>query len=221
METWVRGKMLGGSSAINGMVWNRGVSEDYDAIEARGNAGWGWKDMLPCLRALEDHHLGASDYRGTGGPISITTNPNRTLLADAFIAAGKSLQLREKGDQNGPDLEGIGYAQWNISSSGRRVSSARTLIDKARGRSNLTIRTGTRVDKVIIADGRASGVACTSNGQRLELHAGREVILCAGALVSPKILQLSGIGDSAVLAAAGSDACTTPNVGSGCTSICA
>lgn len=213
-ETWVRGKMLGGSSAINGMVWNRGVAEDYDAIEAAGNPGWSWKEMLPCLRALEDHHLGASEYRGAGGPISITTNPNRTALADAFIAAGKSLQLREKEDQNGPELEGIGYAQWNISASGRRISSARTLIDKARGRTNLIIRTGTRVDRVIIEGGRAVGVACTTKGEALNLYAGREIILCAGALVSPKILQLSGIGDSAVLGAAGiATLHHSPNVG--------
>ncbi|WP_444611382.1 GMC family oxidoreductase [Blastomonas fulva] len=213
-EVWARGRMLGGSSAINGMVWNRGVAEDYDAIEALGNPGWGWKDMLPCLRALEDHHMGASDYRGSGGPVSITTNPNRTPLADAFIAAGGALQLREKDDQNGPELEGIGYAQWNIDRSGRRISSARVLIDKASGRTNLTIRTQTRVDRVLIADGRATGVACTSEGQAVNLYAGREVILCAGALVSPKILQLSGIGDGAVLQAAGIDTLVhSPNVG--------
>jgi choline dehydrogenase len=213
-EVWARGRMLGGSSAINGMVWNRGVAADYDAIEALGNPGWGWKDMLPCLRALEDHHMGASDYRGSGGPVSITTNPNRTPLADAFIAAGGALQLREKDDQNGPELEGIGYAQWNIDRSGRRISSARVLIDKASGRSNLTIRTQTRVDRVLIADGRATGVACTSEGQAVNLYAGREVILCAGALVSPKILQLSGIGDGAVLQAAGIETVVhSPNVG--------
>jgi choline dehydrogenase len=213
-EVWARGRMLGGSSAINGMVWNRGVAEDYDAIEASGNPGWGWKDMLPCLRALENHHLGASEYRGTGGPVSISTNPNRTALADAFIAAGGALQLREKDDQNGPELEGIGYAQWNINASGRRISSARALIDKARGRANLSIRTDTRVDRVLIAHGRATGVSCTSLGARLDLHAAREVILCAGALVSPKILQMSGIGDGAVLQAAGIETLVhSPNVG--------
>lgn len=213
-EVWARGRMLGGSSAINGMVWNRGVAEDYDAIAAQGNPGWGWNDMLPCLRALEDHHLGESDYRGSGGPISITTNPNRTALSEAFIAAGSALQLREKPDQNGPDLEGIGYAQWNIDRSGRRISAARVLIDKARGRANLAIRTDTRVNRVLIEDGKATGVACISNGEASNLYAGREVILCAGALVSPKILQLSGIGDGAVLKAAGIDTVVhSPNVG--------
>lgn len=213
-EIWARGRMLGGSSAINGMVWNRGVAEDYDAIAAAGNPGWGWKDMLPCLRALEDHHMGASDYRGTGGPISITTNPNRTALSDAFIAAGGALQLRKKRDQNGPELEGIGYAQWNIDKSGKRISAARVLIDKARGRKNLAIRTDTRVDRVLITDGRATGVTCTSQGEAISLFAAREVILCAGALVTPKILQLSGIGDGAVLQAAGIETLVhSPNVG--------
>lgn len=117
-QVWIRGKMLGGSSAINGMVWNRGVAEDYDGLEALGNPGWGWKDMLRCLRALEDHNMGESEYRGAGGPIAITTNPNQNALWAATIAAGNSLQLRTKDDQNGPDLEGIGYAQWNIDKSG-------------------------------------------------------------------------------------------------------
>lgn len=213
-EIWARGRMLGGSSAINGMVWNRGVAEDYDAIAAAGNPGWGWKEMLPCLRALEDHHMGASDYRGTGGPISITTNPNRTSLSEAFIAAGGALQLRKKRDQNGPELEGIGYAQWNIDKSGRRISAARRLIDHARRRTNLAIRTDTRVDRVLITAGRATGVACTSKGETVSLYAAHEVILCAGALVTPKILQLSGIGDGAVLQAAGVETLVhSPNVG--------
>ncbi len=213
-QIWVRGKMLGGSSAINGMVWNRGVAEDYDRIEELGNPGWGWKEMLPCLRALEDHHLGASEYRGSGGPISITTNPNRNALADAFIAAGNSLQLRTKDDQNGPELEGIGYAQWNIDKSGRRISSARVLLDKARNRRNLTMRTNTRVNRVLIENGQAKGVACTASGAEIKLYARREVILAAGGLISPKILQLSGIGDGAVLQSAGVQTIHhSPNVG--------
>jgi choline dehydrogenase-like flavoprotein len=213
-QIWLRGKMLGGSSAINGMVWNRGVAEDYDGLEALGNPGWGWKEMLPCLRALEDHQMGTSDYRGTGGPIAITTNPNRNGLADAFIAAGNSLQLRTKDDQNGPDLEGIGYAQWNIDQSGKRISSARVLLDKAKGRANLAIQTGTRINRVLIENGKAVGVTGVSNGQEVNLYAGREVILAAGALISPKILQLSGIGDGALLQSLGIETIHhNPNVG--------
>lgn len=213
-QVWVRGKMLGGSSAVNGMVWNRGAAEDYDAIEALGNPGWGWKEMLPCLRALEDHHMGESEYRGVGGPIGITTNPNRNPLLDALIEAGSSLQLRTKDDQNGPDLEGIGYAQWNISKSGSRMSAARSLLDGAKSRKNLTIRTNTRVDRVIIEDGKAQGVACTTDGQAVNLYAGREIILAAGAMISPKILQLSGIGDGELLQSFGiATIHHNPNVG--------
>jgi choline dehydrogenase-like flavoprotein len=213
-QIWLRGKMLGGSSAINGMVWNRGVAADYDRLEALGNPGWGWKEMLPCLRALEDHQMGASDYRGTGGPIAVITNPNRNGLADAFIAAGNSLQLSTKEDQNGPDLEGIGYAQWNIDQSGKRISSARVLLDKARDRANLTIQTGTRIHRVLIESGKAVGVTGVANGHDVNLYAGREVILAAGALVSPKILQHSGIGDGALLQSLGIDTLHhSPNVG--------
>ena len=213
-QIWLRGKMLGGSSAINGMVWNRGVAADYDRLEALGNPGWGWKEMLPCLRALEDHQMGASDYRGTGGPIAVITNPNRNGLADAFIAAGNSLQLRTKEDQNGPDLEGIGYAQWNIDQSGKRISAARVLLDKAKDRANLTIQTGTRIHRVLIENGKAVGVTGVADGQDVNLYAGREVILAAGALVSPKILQHSGIGDGALLQSLGIDTLHhSPNVG--------
>lgn len=213
-QVWIRGKMLGGSSAINGMVWNRGVAEDYDGLEALGNPGWGWKDMLRCLRALEDHNMGESEYRGAGGPIAITTNPNQNALWAATIAAGNSLQFRTKDDQNGPDLEGIGYAQWNIDKSGRRISSARLLLDKAKGRSNLTIRTGNRINRVLIENGKAVGVVGVTDGQEISLYARREVILSAGALISPKILQLSGIGDGALLQSLGIETVHhSPNVG--------
>lgn len=213
-QIWLRGKMLGGSSAINGMVWNRGVAADYDRLEELGNPGWGWKEMLPCLRALEDHQMGASDYRGTGGPIAVITNPNRNDLADAFIAAGNSLQLRTKDDQNGPDLEGIGYAQWNIDQSGKRISSARVLLDKAKDRANLTIQTGTRIHRVLIENGKAVGVTGVANGEDVNIYAGREVILAAGALISPKILQHSGIGDGALLQSLGIETLHhSPNVG--------
>ena len=158
--------------------------------------------------------MGTSDYRGTGGPIAITTNPNRNGLADAFIAAGNCLQLRTKDDQNGPDLEGIGYAQWNIDQSGKRISSARVLLDKAKGRANLAIQTGTRINRVLIENGKAVGVNGVSNGQEVNLYAGREVILAAGALISPKILQLSGIGDGALLQSLGIETIHhNPNVG--------
>ena len=202
-EVWVRGKMLGGSSAINGMVWTRGTPEDYDAIAEAGNPGWGWDEMLRIFRALEDHDMGASDYRGAGGQIPVRTNPHHSRLAEAFIAAGAETGLRRKDDQNARDLEGTGYAHWNIDRRGRRVSAARAFMESARTRPNLQIVSGVRVDRVLIENSRAVGVAATRNGQPVEYRARSEIILSAGALVTPKLLQLSGIGDGAFLASHG------------------
>ncbi|ESQ83628.1 hypothetical protein ABENE_20160 [Asticcacaulis benevestitus DSM 16100 = ATCC BAA-896] len=213
-KTWIRGKMIGGSSAINGMVWVRAGKEDYDHFEQIGLQGWNWATMLPYLRQLEDHQLGANEYRGAGGPVEINTNPKPTRLAEAFIEAGRQTGLKVKPDQNGPTLEGTGYAQWNIDRHGKRVSAARAYLDPARNRSNLTIMTNVRVDNVEMVDGKATGISGISHGQPVRYAAEREVILCAGALASPRILQLSGIGDSAVLKAAGITVhLHSPNVG--------
>jgi len=213
-EIWARGKMLGGSSAINGMVWTRGIAKDYDRLEALGNEGWGWTTMLPYFRKLEDHQLGPSEYRGTGGPIEINTNPRKTPLADAFIKAGQQTGLPLKDDQNGPKLEGVGYAQWNIDRNGRRVSSYRAFLEKAQNRPNLFIRTDTKVRKVIVEDKRATGIEAISDNQPVTFKASKDIILCAGGIVSPHLLQLSGIGDSSVLAQAGiSVVHHSPNVG--------
>ncbi|WP_267381495.1 MULTISPECIES: FAD-dependent oxidoreductase [unclassified Sphingomonas] len=213
-ETWVRGKMLGGSSAINGMVWIRSGREDYDRLEEMGISGWNWDTMLPYLRKLEDHQLGANEYRGAGGPVEINTNPYSNRLADAFVAAGTEKGLPFKADQNGPELEGVGYAQWNIDRSGRRVSSARAFLKKAAQRRNLTVHTHVTVERVMIEGRRAIGVSATRGGHPVEYRARREVILCAGALASPKLLELSGIGDGEVLRAAGvSVVHHSPNVG--------
>jgi choline dehydrogenase-like flavoprotein len=202
-EVWLRGKMLGGSSAINGMVWIRGAMEDYDGIGAAGNAGWNWTEMLRCFRAIERHHLGPDDHRGGDGPVAIQTNPDRSRLADAFIAAGVATGLRVKNDQNGPQLEGTGYAQWNIDERGTRVSAARAFLDPARGRSNLHVRCGVRVERILFENRRAVGVAATENGQPIQFRASSTVILSAGAIVTPKLLQLSGIGDAGLLSSLG------------------
>jgi len=213
-EVWARGRMLGGSSAINGMVWTRGVPADYDSIEASGNPGWGWSEMLRVFRAIENHHLGASDYRGAGGPVTISTNPHKARLTDAFIAAAAGTGLNVKQDQNGPDQEGVGYAQWNIDARGRRVSAARAFLDPARKRPNFTIRSGVRVDRVIVENGHAVGIAGVENGAPVEFRTAGEVILSAGGLMSPKLLLLSGIGDAAALSALGIDVKHhSPNVG--------
>ncbi len=213
-KTWIRGKMIGGSSAINGMVWIRAGREDYETLDQMGLEGWNWQTQLPYLRQLEDHQLGSNEFRGAGGPVEINTNPNPTRLADAFVQAGRAIGLHVKNDQNGPTLEGVGYAQWNIDRSGKRVSAARAFLDPARKRTNLTIVTGTRVDTVELTDNKVTGVSGISNGEKVTYSAGREVILCAGALASPRILQLSGIGDADVLKAAGiAIRVHSPNVG--------
>ncbi|MEO8723898.1 MAG: GMC family oxidoreductase N-terminal domain-containing protein, partial [Sphingobium sp.] len=204
-ETWMRGRMVGGSSAINGMVWIRGTAEDFDFISAAGNSGWNWSKMLRCYRAMENHHLGADEFRGGSGPVAIKTNPDKSPLADAFIAAGVETGLKVKKDQNGAEQEGTGYAQWNIDARGRRVSAARAFLDPARTRANLEIRSGVRVHRVLFENNRAVGVSATENGQPVEFRTVGEVILSAGAIITPKLLQLSGIGDSAKLSALGID----------------
>lgn len=202
-EVWVRGKMLGGSSAVNGMVWNRGQAEDYDRLAELAGSQWRWDEMLPHLRGLEDHAMGENPSRGIGGPIAIKSHPAPSPLTNAWIAAGVELGLPFKSDHSGPAQEGIGPLQWNIDRRGRRVSAARGFLDRAKGRPNLTIATDVRIDRVTIEQNRAVGVSGQRGGAPIAFGASREVILSAGSLVSPRILQLSGIGPSDVLKAAG------------------
>jgi choline dehydrogenase-like flavoprotein len=205
-EIWKRGKTLGGSSAVNGMVWVRGQSDDYDRIAELGNAGWSWQDIAPYFEELEghaDHQPGGRNASGKGGPIKIRTNPSGGRLGEAFVAAGRAMGLSYKPDMNTVDQEGVGFLQVNIDRRGRRVSSARGFLKPIRNRSNLRIVTDTRVDRLIIENGRAVGVAATRGGAPVEFRCGSEIILSAGALISPKLLQLSGIGPAAHLQAHG------------------
>lgn len=201
-EVWVRGKMLGGSSAVNGMVWNRGQPEDYARLAELAGPDWSWDAMLPHLRGLEDHASGESPLRGAGGPIAVKSHPAPSPLTRAWIAAGEELGLPVKQDHSGPLQEGIGALQWNIDRRGRRASAARFL-DRARRRPNLAIATGVRIDRVTVEQGRAVGVVGRRAGEAVSFAASREVILSAGALMSPSILQRSGIGPAEVLKAAG------------------
>ncbi|MCP3733017.1 GMC family oxidoreductase N-terminal domain-containing protein [Sphingomonas sp. MG17] len=201
-EIWVRGKLLGGSGSVNGMVWVRGQPEDYDHIAALGNAGWAWADMAPYFKKLEDHALGESATRGTGGPIKVTVHPP-SPLGDAFIEAGAAMGLARKTDLNVPDQEGIGYLSMNIDARGQRCSAARGFLKPARHRPNLKVVTGVRIDRLLIEGRRAVGVAGIRGGQPVEYRARGEVILSAGTLATPRILQLSGIGPAEHLAACG------------------
>jgi choline dehydrogenase-like flavoprotein len=213
-DIWVRGKMLGGSSSVNGMVWNRGVAEDYNRLAELAGSQWSWEKMLPYLRGLEDHALGASDLRGSGGPIAVTTHPRPSPLTNAFIAAGTQLGLAVKQDQNQLEQEGIGLLQWNIDQRGRRVSAARAFLKRAKWRSNLTILSGVRIDQVEFNATRAIAVRGVRDGQSVRFTSRGEVLLSAGAIGSPRILQLSGVGPADTLRKAGiSIVVDSPDVG--------
>jgi choline dehydrogenase-like flavoprotein len=199
-EIWVRGKSLGGSSSINGMVYNRGQPEDYDRLEDLGCTGWNWASILPHFRAIEDHPLGASDWRGAGGPLRVSLPDAPSPLAKAVIAAGETLGLKRLEDLNGAHGQGaIGLMPHSIA-GGRRMSTAQTFLKRAAGRSNLTIVTGKRVDRLILDGKLATGVRCTDGS---EYRSDRETLITAGALETPGILMRSGIGPAEKLRALG------------------
>ncbi len=209
----MRGKTLGGSSAVNGMVYNRGHRADYDELERLGNKGWGWDTMLEVFRSIEDNPLGASPSRGTGGPVRVSTARRSQQLLEDVIAAGTELGWQRAVDLNETDEERIGYAMATIR-DGRRSSAADAFLHPVEHRPNLTVATDTTVDRVLIENGTAVGVRARRAGRTVDHRARSEVILAAGALATPKLLQLSGVGPPDTLAAAGIDvAVDSPNVG--------
>ncbi len=203
-EQWMRGKALGGSSSINGMVYNRGNRADYDGIEALGNKGWGWDDMLPIFTGFEDSEFGPTADRGAGGPLHISVPRDPDPLCEEMVAAGAAIGLTRVQDINACDDERIGYATSTIK-NGRRVSAATAFLKPALHRPNLTVRTRTTAQRILFANGRAVGLEVTSRGGTSHVHATREVILALGSLNSPVLLQRSGIGPREVLTAAGVD----------------
>jgi choline dehydrogenase-like flavoprotein len=203
-EQWMRGKVLGGSSSINGMVYNRGTRADYDGIEALGNKGWGWDDMLPIFKGFEDHEFGASPTRGAGGPLHISVPRDPDPLCEEMVAAGTSIGLQHVQDINSSDDERIGYATSTIK-NGRRVSAATAFLKPALRRPNLTVCTNTTAQRILFANGKAFGLEVTGKGGVSQVRATREVIVALGRLNSPVLLQRSGIGPREVLNAAGVD----------------
>lgn len=197
-ETWIRGKMLGGSSSVNGMMYFRGQPQDYDHWEALGAKGWGWDKMGPAFKAIERHELGPDEVRGGDGALGISVEKERTPLTEAFIAAGEQMGVPRVDDLNRPAQGGVGYATrtiWN----GRRQSTAQTFLKRARRRPNLRVMTGVTVDRVIFEGKRAVGLRATVGGKKQDLLTEGEVILSAGALMTPQILQRSGIGAAGLL----------------------
>lgn len=211
-EYWVRGRVLGGSSSVNGMVYVRGQPSDYDEWEARGCTGWGWSDLKRAFLAIEDHELGASDMRGAGGPLKVTVHPTRPPLCEAMIAAAGAMGVPRAEDLNAIDGTGFGYQPRTIW-RGRRQSAARAFLRPAMKRANLTVVTDADVIRLLFDGRRAVGVRLRGPGGERDIHAA-EIILSAGALNSPKLLQLSGIGPAADLRRAGIDIVVdSPDVG--------
>jgi choline dehydrogenase-like flavoprotein len=201
-ERWMRGKVLGGSSSINGMIYNRGHRADWDGLERLGNKGWGWKDMLPIFTGFEDNVFGASSTRGVGGPVHVSVPQDPDPLCEEMITAGASFGLKRVTDINESDDARIGYATSTIR-NGRRVSASSAFLKPVMNRRNLTVRTGTHVEHVVVQNGRAVGLRVVAQGGSAIIGATREVILSLGSLNTPKVLQLSGIGPRSVLDAAG------------------
>ncbi len=201
-EMWWRGKVLGGSSSVNGMMYFRGHPEDYNEWERMGAAGWGWRHMAPVFQAMENHELGAGDGRGTDGPLHISVSHDETELTERLIAAAGMLGIGRVPDLNYPEQEGIGYVTRTIC-NGKRQSSAGVFLKPARKRANLRVETGVVVDRVMFEGGRAVGVVAKQHGRAVAFRTAGDVILSAGVLTSPAILQRSGIGPAAALRALG------------------
>jgi choline dehydrogenase len=213
VENWARGRIIGGSSSINGMVWNRGWAPDYDAIVDAGNPGWGWDTFLPIFKTIEDHQLGASDLRGAGGPVGISVATTPEEVCEAAIESGQRLGWERSPDTNASDDERIGYTPSNID-HGFRVSASRAFLHPIRKRKNLTVKTRTTVGHLLFDGRRVTGVRTHKGATTTDFRARKEVIVSAGSLESPLLLERSGIGNPTVLAKAGVKArVESPNVG--------
>ena len=193
--SWPRGKVLGGTSCINGMVYIRGQKEDYDAWADLGNDGWSYDELLPYFKRSEHKAEGPSEYHGYGGPLWVeSVSPDEKLeLADMFVQAAVQTGLPFNEDFNGASQEGAGDYQRNIR-NGRRQSSARTFLKACEHRPNLTIMTGALSEKILFEEQRAVGIQYSRNGVSEQAFASGEVILCGGVINSPQLLELSGIG---------------------------
>jgi choline dehydrogenase len=199
-----RGKVIGGSSAINAMIYMRGQAADYDGWRQLGLTGWGWDDVLPCFLKHEDHIDGPSAHHAAGGEWRVEHPRIRWPLLDAIRDAAEAVGVAKVDDFNTGDNAGSSYFQVN-QKAGRRWSAARAFLKPALGRPNLQLITGAEIERVTFEGRRAAGVVFTKDGQRFEARAGGEVVLATGAVGSPKLLELSGVGDGARLQALGLD----------------
>ena len=199
---WPRGKVLGGSSSINAMVYIRGHRGDYDRWRELGNPGWSFADVLPYFKKAENQERGASEYHGAGGPLHVADLRSANPLARAFVEAGDEIGLPRNSDFNGPEQEGIGFYQVT-QKRGKRHSVATAYLKPALRRPNLTVRTNAHATRVLFERRRAAGVEFVHHGALQQARAEREVLLCGGAVNSPQLLMLSGIGPAGHLKALG------------------
>lgn len=195
---WPRGKVLGGSSSLNGLLYVRGQPEDYDRWEALGNKDWSYKDVLPYFKKSEDQERGESEYHGVGGPLKVSDLRLRRPIADFFIKAATQIGIPINEDYNGAKQEGVGYFQ-QTAHKGFRWSTAKGFLRPARKRSNLKVITRAQTHQVLFEGDRAVGVEYQKGKKLVLVKASKEVILSSGSIGSPQILQLSGVGSSKLM----------------------
>ena len=199
MDSWPRGKILGGSSSINAMVWIRGAREDYAEWEALGNKGWGADAMSAAYKQIEDFEDGANEWRGAGGPLRVQRiDRGAHRLTQKYIEAAMATGLPYNPDFNAASQEGVGNYQMTIK-GGRRMSSARAFLRPAMKRANVRVETGAQATRILFEGKRAAGIEYSQGGVTKSARAGREVILSGGSINSPQLLQLSGVGDPSLL----------------------
>jgi choline dehydrogenase len=219
-EVWLRGRVLGGSAAVNGMMWMRGAQADWDGLAARGNHGWSWADALPAYKAMEDHSLGPSATRGADGPLGVSVTATRDEVTSAILESAVKHGWEQVADANASDAERIAFTPSTIR-DGRRTTSYDAFVRPAladgrrAGHRDLTVATRTRVGRLLFDGRRVTGVRVRDNSRNLrDITARREVIVCAGAVESTLLLERSGIGRPDVLSAAGIEPrIESPNLG--------
>ncbi len=210
---WPRGKVLGGSGSINGLVFLRGAPSDYDEWQRLGARGWSYNDVLPYFKRMEHCVDGANAWRGTGGPMTVSNIKRPSTTARAFVEACERLQYQRNNDFNGERIDGVGFAPLNVHNGWRR-STAVGYLKPNLSRKNLELMTKTRVRRILFDGNRAVGVEIERDGQIQRIGARRELIISGGAINSPVLLLASGIGPAAELAGLGIDVkCDLPGVG--------
>jgi len=196
---WPRGKVLGGSSSLNGLLYVRGQREDYDGWGALGNKGWSYEEVLPYFKKSQDQERGANDYHGVGGPLAVSNIKIRRELCDKFIDAAQQIGIPRNDDSNGETQEGVGYFQLTLNKNGTRCSSAVAFLRPAMKRANLTIKTKAQVQQIQFDGNRACSITVKIAGVEQRIGCSGEIVLSAGAINSPQTLMLSGIGDKPAL----------------------